>query len=241
MELAHTNALSLQAPASMMAQVEPCLVNGTDVSKTQASPCTRCGGKGHSLSGCWAREVACHWCKKRGHLSHACRSTRGRPTRYSRPSYQIEAESEGEDLISTVYTVKTACTIDPYKVTLDMNGKPLCMEIDTGTAVSLISERTKKALFPRVKLYKPKLKLHTYTAQPISVVGEMLVTVKHPGCKGKLIPYIVIERKRTYTVGQELVGARETGLGWHQDGMFIAEKIVKQTFCCFPGHSRHDD
>ena len=44
-----------------------------------------------------------------------------------------------------------------------------------------------------------------------------------PRVQGETDP-LCSERKRTYTVGQELVGAHETGLGWHQDGMFIAEQ-----------------
>ena len=128
MESAHANTLSLQAPASVVAQVDP---HPIETSKTQASPCTRCGRKGHSPSGCWARELTCHRCKKRGHLSRVCRSARGRSNPSPGRNYQIEAEPEEVDLISTVYTVKTARTMDPYKATLEVNGKPLCMEIDT--------------------------------------------------------------------------------------------------------------
>ena len=45
--------------------------------------------------------------------------------------------------------------MSPYKVTLLINNKHLCMEIDTGAAVSLVSETTYKTPFPGVSLSKP--------------------------------------------------------------------------------------
>ena len=59
------------------------------------------------------------------------------------------------------------------------------MEIDTGAAVSLISQELKDSMFPNVQLRKSSLVLRTYTAEPISVVGEIEVEVqygKYTGC-----------------------------------------------------------
>ena len=49
------------------------------------------------------------------------------------------------------------------KVQLQINGTPLSMEIDTGAAVSIISEPTQRNLFPTATLQPARIKLRTYT------------------------------------------------------------------------------
>ena len=61
------------------------------------------------------------------------------------------------------------------KVQLQINGTPLSMEIDTGAAVSIISEPTQRNLFPIATLQPARIKLRTYTGEPMPVLGEMIV------------------------------------------------------------------
>ena len=42
--------------------------------------------------------------------------------------------------------------VKPFKVVLQLDGKPVTMEIDTGATVSVISEKTQKSLFPSAAL-----------------------------------------------------------------------------------------
>lgn len=65
------------------------------------------------------------------------------------------------------------------------------MEIDTGAAVSLMSLKTQKSLFPSTVLAKPNIQLRTYTSDPITVVGKMSVEVKYNGYKGRHTLYVV--------------------------------------------------
>ena len=37
---------------------------------------------------------------------------------------------------------------NPYKAVVELNGQPFRMEIDTGASVSLISQTTKRTIFP---------------------------------------------------------------------------------------------
>ena len=52
----------------------------------------------------------------------------------------------------------------PYEVVLEVDGRTLETEVDTGASVSLISHATQKALYPRAILGKPKLRVFIYTA-----------------------------------------------------------------------------
>ena len=72
----------------------------------------------------------------------------------------------------------------PYKVTLDLNGLPLEMEIDTGAAVSIISEATQKRVFPKARLRKSSVALQIYSSEPLTVLGQMKVKVSYQGYKG---------------------------------------------------------
>ncbi len=67
----------------------------------------------------------------------------------------------------------------PIEVTVDVEGKPLTMELDTGAAVSIISDATRRRIFPDVKLRKSKIILKTYTDQKMKVTGQLNVHVKY--------------------------------------------------------------
>ena len=78
-----------------------------------------------------------------------------------------------------------------YKVVVELNGKPVNMEIDTGASVSLISKATKNNLFPTVELAKTGMSLRTYTAVPIQVLGRLRVKVRYKSYVGWHDLYVV--------------------------------------------------
>ena len=53
------------------------------------------------------------------------------------------------------------CSVDPSNVQVQINNKQLTMEVDTGAALSIIPEKTRKAVFPDEKLRPSKLILET--------------------------------------------------------------------------------
>ena len=64
------------------------------------------------------------------------------------------------------------------------------MEIDIGAAVSVISEKTQKFLFPSAALTHADVKLCTYT-----LMGQMTIGVKYGGYQGKDTLYVVEGRR----------------------------------------------
>ena len=79
----------------------------------------------------------------------------------------------------------------PYQVTLELEGRAITMEIDTGASVSLISEELQKTVFPDAHLTNPTSTLRTYTSEPIPVVGQMTVKVKYGDYVGDHKLYVV--------------------------------------------------
>ena len=75
---------------------------------------------------------------------------------------------------------------------MEINGKILNMEVDTGAAVSIISLTMWQKLFSEVPLKPASLRLQTYTGEPIRVEGELITPVKY-GSQTKELGLIVVQ------------------------------------------------
>lgn len=147
---------------------------------------------GHGPCDCGFREAICHACQNKGHLAR--NSGRGRGSRKTQWVDTEPQEPPGPE--ESAGEADTICHVttkpsNPYRVVLQVNGKPVTMEIDTGAAVTLISQAMQESHFPTAKLDRPTLTLHTYTAQPIKLVGQMTVQVRYQGYVGQHILYVV--------------------------------------------------
>ena len=59
---------------------------------------------------------------------------------------------------------------NPYTTTLEVEGKQLQMEIDTGASLSLISESTREKLWLNKRLLPTTAKLRTYSGQAVTLL-----------------------------------------------------------------------
>ena len=64
-------------------------------------------------------------------------------------------------------------THDPFLVELQVQGKTLTFEVESGAAVTLISEETYSKCFPKGALQKSATLLKSYTGAKIPVAGEV--------------------------------------------------------------------
>lgn len=217
MEAAHNNAQAMKTFTPVVSEVVPVeqpetqdtltvqpgrpqsdrnmSVQGANVIRV----CYRCGSGTHSSFDCSHKDSTCHKCGKLGHLARVCRSG-GRGRRGSRP-YQPRGRQSWVDThgylgdqqgVEDLWEVLTAGPqVKPYRTTLNINGTPVTMEIDTGAAVTLISESTMRSLFPNLHLSTPTMRLRTYTAQPIAVVGQARVEVRYKDYSGSHVLTVV--------------------------------------------------
>ena len=117
------------------------------------------------------------------------------------------AEASEEEVISHVGTKPS----HPYQVVVQINGKAVSMEIDTGASVSLMSQSLQETLFPAATLAKPTVKLRTYTAEPITVVGQLTVEVKYGQYVGRQ-RLVVVKGSGPCLLGRDWL--REIRLDW---------------------------
>ena len=148
--------------------------------KARANPiCYRCGGP-HLAPQCKFCNAECRRCKKIGHIAKVFRSksTAPRPTHYMQNSEISQTEDPFYDLFMTQEVDKTR---DPIVITLELNGVPLDMELDTGASLTLLNKSTYKAITHDAStgLQPSDAQLRTYTGQLVETLGTTTVQAKY--------------------------------------------------------------
>ena len=87
-------------------------------------------------------------------------------------------------------------------VSLEVEGISLTMELDTGAGASIISEQTYQAHFREIPLKPCSTKLHTYTGEPIQVLGLITVDVKYKDQNASL-PLVVVQGQGPSLLGRD--------------------------------------
>ena len=117
-----------------------------------------------------------------------------------------------EDILATfeVHNVRKQSN-DIIWFDLDVDGKPLKMELNTSPAVSIISFDLYQQKFNRLPLHKTGLSLKTYTGENIMPVGVLKVPVDYQNQREVLDLYVV-ENKGPVLMGRDWL--RTLGLDW---------------------------
>ena len=102
----------------------------------------------------------------------------------------------------------------------------LTFEVDTGAAVTLISEETYRQNFPGKPLQKSSLQLRTYTNNPVQVLGKITVDVSY-GIQNGTYTLYVVKGSGTSLLGREWM--RHIKLDWKS----IAEAVNNVTSPCY--------
>ena len=164
-----------------------------------SKPCYRCGGTDHRQEDCPHKNSTCDYCRKTGHIDAACRkkradqpdstapssrSTQTKPTSRHTPrsaarAHNLEAEDYSEDEFFIHHNEqdtehkRTEIWIEP-----SINGRSLKMELDTGSALSIIPLRLYSAHFADLELSPSSVVLKTYTGERVRPTGALDVTVE---------------------------------------------------------------
>ena len=170
--------------------------------------CHRCGKRNHVSKNCRFKNERCHRCGKIGHIAPVCRSAKGntrdtgkhlkqRGRDFSSRKQHIHqvkhdnSDSDTELPLNQIYILGERPFTDALKVNVMINGVSVSMEVDTGAAVSIISQAQQRTLLPDVTLHASPVHLKTYTGERMNVVGETMVSVSH-NHQQESLPLIVV-------------------------------------------------
>ena len=194
----------------------PVLAVGTPV---QARPCGRCGRRNHNSSECKFKTATCDRCGKVGHIAPVCRSvprankrTFTRKTKWVATTEPSQPQDNQEEYLYVISNKSTA----PYKVQLEVKGKPLTMEVDTGAAVSLAPESAVESLLSSSELLPSNVILKTYTGEQIPVKGSLLVDVKYGQQRYTNLKLLVVSGTGPCLMGRDWL--RIVRLDWRKIG-----------------------
>ncbi|KAL4009353.1 hypothetical protein ACER0C_003205 [Sarotherodon galilaeus] len=179
---------------------EPCSVNKIHPQRNNKLPmCFRCGKKSHDAANCWFKEKECLQCNKKGHIQKMCKSKQydkkkikmWKRDRKLHEVNETESNDSEEDLACLeLYTMQEKDN-DAIWLTPKIQGIELQMELDTGSALSLISYEDYRNKFPNLKLKHTSVKLKTYTGERITPLGKLKVKVEYEKKKCNLELYVL--------------------------------------------------
>ena len=101
-----------------------------------------------------------------------------------------------EDPISQLYMLPSSKT-KPLKTVVNIDGKEVEMEIDTGESVPVVTHTEYKRLWSpksRPPLHVARIKLKTYTGEMIKIYGPFEMVVNHQGEEERLL-LVIVESK----------------------------------------------
>ena len=201
LESAATNAQLLQGDVAISKEIYT-VNQSLPPLDTCTLTCFRCATVGHTAQNCRFKNAKCHRCGKIGHVQKACRSkviaTKQVQSKAVR-SLQVEhqettnaAETEEE---YPLYNLSFKESNKPLELLVKIEGTPVTMELDTGAAVSVVSEDVyRKYWSSKAELQSTSVMLRMYSGQPLTVLGEMDVIVQY-GDREVLLPLLIVPGK----------------------------------------------
>ena len=153
-----------------------------------STACSRCGkNPAHDRQHCPAKDATCRKCNKRGHFQAVCRSAAkvGGIQADSGP-----ARSAQEAFLGMLGEQEAQESRNPWEVTLQLQGKPVSLHIDTGAEVTVISKRV------WMDIGQPPLSPSDRTLRgpdnhTLPALGKFTGTLKSATCEAKEDVYVV--------------------------------------------------
>ena len=172
-------------------------LNKLDKQKHASSNCGKCGRK-HDAKNCPAFGKQCHKCKGKNHFTKMCKS-RPRNQKVHTLETGSTSDSDGEFFVDSIET-NDKSDIN-WNVTVNCEGKPLTMKIDTGSQCNVMSLSTYKSV-SRNPLEKSKTRLVTYSGHKLSTSGKIVLTISY---KGKFYPVLfqIVDKNVTTILGSK--------------------------------------
>jgi hypothetical protein len=121
-----------------------------------------------------------------------------------------DQEDNKNSIDAGIYKVKS----DDYKeifVTVEMDGKSVKLEVDTGSAISVIPKKKFDEIFLKRKLKSTDIILRTFSGEKLTPMGVTYIQVKHNN-KMERLPLYVLQKGVAILFGRAWL--RKKRLDW---------------------------
>ncbi|UYV69483.1 K02A2.6-like, partial [Cordylochernes scorpioides] len=211
-------------------------------SNFQNGKCKHCGKQHKEL--CRFKEAICFKCNKKGHIASICWSSRinlrqhqNQPGNIHQIGDQEEEEEYVQKIISVTipeYKINFASSDPPYLMELKVEGNFIKFEMDTGSGLTLISEKDFKNSLQHLKLEKASIIVRTYDGTVVPILGKINVKVECQDITYKLRALVVKGEKRAL-MGREWINRLKLGCFAvkHMPVEITIEEILKENQALF--------
>lgn len=145
----------------------------------------------------------CYNCRKPGHIARNCKE----PKRINQfvGEYDPDEELDEEDLrfrvggnsIKHVGMVDENA-VDPLYMEIEVSGRKIHYEVDTGACVTCINDKMREKYFPKFELYSVKRSFNVITGDDVLILGAIKVEVKFRS-KVHVLFMVVLQTKKHFT------------------------------------------
>ena len=153
--------------------------------------CFRCG-KTHYANKCFYKNYVCSFCKQKGHLQKMCQQQ------------QNVKQIEDDVNYVEINNIQIIDEHNPITVTVRIGQVDLQMEVDTGSALSIISENIYTKHFHNIPLKPNSTKFRGYTGENLLNKGKLSSFIKY-GNKTESMDFYVIANGKTLLLGRDFL------------------------------------
>ena len=146
----------------------------------------------HDHKSCPFLKEKCHHCNKTGHIPRACKAKKRETQAAHPPIHYVDGDDgDSDDHLGSLEVNNVSDKDHVIWVSPEVKGRVIKIELDTGSAVSVLPYKRYKEHFGHVKLAKSLVTLKTYTGQKITPKAEMKCNVKFKGQEKELTLQVV--------------------------------------------------
>lgn len=154
-----------------------------------SSFCNGCGEQ-HLRSNCRFRNAKCNICDKKGHIAKVCRSGKSQHSSADQVQSQ-ETPATEVDLVQSLSQVHTVPCIEKKMIDVEIDGRRLQMELDTGAPCGIIGESKLRRIKPKFSLLPTDRQFSSYSGHRIHCLGRLPVHVSLGSTTRRLNLYVV--------------------------------------------------
>jgi predicted aspartyl protease len=216
MEMAEQNAQAMQSASFGQPHVQAIgKERQSHIREKGRAPCMRCGDQ-HEASKCPFIDSECYKCQKKGHIARACRSSQPKKNEWQQNGKNhgrhtnmvvdsLDGQNSGYDVNDVIGAVRDRTSGKPITVQISINGRPIVMELDTGSAVTILNEKTWR------QLGKPRLEdssayLTSYSGHRLSILGDLKGEVEANG-QHEVLYATVLKTRESNLLGRDWLRA----------------------------------